>query len=1375
MADAKVSLYPMVPRHVTGQYLLQGIPGVPGIKSAECSEQGIFKIAAPEVGMWRLQVTAPGFVGAQIRLTPLLDPVDLEPVTLAPDRGLEIRVLDEQDRPVAEAAVVAYRRTPSRRESHQVGSDYAVPVWHSAPFLGRTDESGWARIPAAEQDAVTLQVVAQGFIQRLTSVRRLSDRPSTVRLERGVSTPIKVLDTQGRPVAGVLVFQQGQPYPVAETGADGSAGLSMPTEGTSAFNLTLSTLKGRWGSFSMDVALGDRGGSENQGEPNAMELVLSPPTSVRGKVIERIDQEPVPGALVWDGRFYGRAIRADRNGEFEIHLPSDEGWLSTGLNGYRPISGSTALRHLRIAGKGDLASITLELQPIAFVSGQVVNAQGEGMPGVRVVPIPFQYRLVKEQRDGKGITTGEDGAFVLPRLLAGANYRVLLSDPVPRPKGGDSESAKVLSADTWIELGTLEPGERREGLIWTLDPARPGEGWVVDEQGSPVVGAEVTLLQSSGFRDWGGNVAELPPDVFTASTDVEGRYHFPNLPAARYDLAVKASGLAPTRVPGIELPVEELSLAGPWGLGTVTLGPSVSLIGKVQDEQGRGIEGAEIQTRPTYLEMRIWRNDDMSKLESDGQGRFRVDDLAPGQTLGLSVQAQGYISKEISIVEAPQDDLRVTLIRGSRLTGRVVDTSGWPVTAAQVQLQQDSMDHMGRFGSSTAVDDEGKFIFEAVSPGPATLEAQSDHKLGQFRSIEIPPAGSEPLHVEIVLQDGAVVSGRVTTDQGDPVPGAYLSAMSKEPNRQSHSPNSGMSDAEGLFELRGLPEGRMVITAFREPYLNASEEIEVTGEPSFVEIVFESGHLVTGRVLNESGEAVAGAEVSFQNEEKGHGIQVTTDSDGLFQSKQLAVGKYKAKASIDFGRFSSEEVELEILGPISGLELVISEDGGGARVSGRIEGLELDELSKVTIRAQGPNFRQGRVSYDGRYEILGLGPGEWRIVAQLNVDGRSAQGVVTLTEGQSEGTLDLEFRPGFELRGIVRINDKPAESMVAMLAGSGEQQSGRNTWTHHDGTFVFRDLEAGDYRLTLFNMNGFRVERDLTIDGDREITIEPRTARVAGKVVDASGEALGNSAVMLYPAAGSMQPVSRSARGDGRFDFPAVEEGEWVLVTRRSGYREHRLPLQVQTGAEVSDASGQAADSGGLQNLEIRLESASVFRFEAKDAAGNAVTPLHYVVTNDSGERVDGGFLHDALGRFRIDTVPPGTWQLWLQRGLGALQAFPMTVPAESGSDGAPEASQAGASPLLVLSTVAPVSLTSASGLLNRSVTLSVVAQDGRALPMSFDFQGNLAESGVMKTGGVLYLPLGTWTVRLQGDDGAVIEQVLVLGSSETPATLTVP
>ena len=1375
LADAQVSLYPMVPRHVTGQYLLQGIPGVPSIKSVDCSEQGLFKIAAPEVGMWRLQVSAPGYVGAQIRLTPLLESVHLEPVSLEVDRGLEVRVLDERDQPVVGAGVVAYRRTPSRRESHQVGSDYPVPVWHSAPFLGRADESGWIRIPSAEKDAITLQVVAQGFAQKLTPVQRLSDRPTPVRLEKGVSTPLKVLDNQGRPVAGVLVFQQRQPYPVAETGADGSAKLSMPAKDTSALNLTLSTLDGRWGSYSMDVELGDRKGSSGPAEPKTMELVLSPSTSVRGIVIDRVGREAVPGALVWDDRFYGRAVRAGQTGEFEIALPSDEGWLSTGLTGYRPLATSTALRHLRAAGRGDLASVTLELQPIALVSGQVVNAQGEGVKGVKVVPIPSRHRLGRDQGDKKGMATGEDGAFTLPRLLAGVNYRVLLSDTETLPVNDDPEKPRVLSADTWVELASLEPGERREGLVWTLDPARHGEGWVVDEHGSPVVGAEVTLRRSSGFRDFQFNVAQLPPDVFKVSTDAEGRFHILNLPAARYDLSVKGSNFAPTRVPGIELPVEELSLAGPWDLGTVTLGEAVALRGKVEDEQGRGIEGAEVNARPTHLVSGFWNSDDLLKLETDAEGKFSFDDLAPGQAFSISVRAEGYLSREITIVKAPQDDLKVTLSKGARLTGRVIDTSGWPVIDAQVQVQQESLRHMGHFGSTTAVDEDGRFTFESVSPGPANLEVQSDQKLGQVRSIEVPLPGGEDLHVEIVLEDGATVSGRVTTDQGDPVPGAFLTSMSREPSRQYRSHNSGMTDAEGLFELRGLSEGRVVITAFREPYLNASEEVEVTDGSNFVEIVFETGHPVTGRVSGEDGQAIVGAEVSFQNHEKGHGVEVMTDSDGLFQVKQLATGKYKARASKDYGRLSSEEVEIEILGPTSGLEFVISENGGAARVTGRIEGLELDELSRVTLRAQGSSYREGRVDYDGRYEILGLAPGEWRIVAQLNLDGRSAQGVVTLEEGQTEATLDLEFRPGFELRGTVRLNGKPAESMVAMLTAPGEQQGARNTWTHHDGTFLFRDLEAGDYQLIIFNMTGFRLQRDISIDGDREITIEPRTARVAGRVLNASGEPVGGSAVLLYPNGEGWQPVSRSTRSDGRFDFPAVEEGDWVLVTRRSGYREHRLPIQVQSGGEVSDEAAQGANLGGLENLEIQLESAAVFRFEAKDASGQAVTTLHYVVTSASGERVDGGFVHDALGRFRIDTVPPGTWQLWLQKGLGALQAFPITASSDPGSDGSSEASQAGPAQSLVLQSAVPVSLTSGPGLLNHPFTLSVVGQEGSALPISTDLQGKVAESGELKTGGTLYLPLGTWTVRMQGGDGAVVEQVLVLGSPETPAELVVP
>ncbi len=1370
LARAEVTLYPMVPRHVTGQYLLKGVPGVPKIGSTTSSEDGLFKIAAPEIGMWRLQVSASGFVPAQIRLTPLLEFAELEPVRLAEDHGLQVRILDEGDRPVSGAAVVVYRRTPSRRESDHVGADYPVPIWHTAPFLGRSDESGWLRIPSAERDQATLQVVAEGFVQRVGSVERLADRPSPFRLERGTSAPVKTIDALGRPAEGVLIFLEGQPYPVAETGSDGVAVLSLPSttdspaSASKAQQITLSTLDGQWGSYPLGIDLNLEQGSTDVSDPAPLELVLLPPTRVRGKVIEPLAQQPVPGALVWDSRFYGRAIRAGRGGEFEIALPSDEGWLSAGRDGYRPISGGTALRHLRSVGTGDLGSVTLELQPIAQVSGQVLNAQGEGVEGVKILPIPARFRLSRVQEGKKGVVTGEGGAFILPRLLAGIAYQVLLAGDEIQDRGGeDPQEPRVLSADTWIELGALEPGESREGLIWTLDPARHGEGWVIDEQGVPVIGAEVSLRRSSGYQQEPWKIARVPPDVFDASTDAEGHYRLPNLPASRYDLWVKGSGFAPTRVPGIELPAEELNLPGPWDLGTVTLGPSVSVRGKIQDEQGRGIEGAEIQANPTRTLLGHWDNEVLLKLESDAEGEFSLDDLAPSQTLSISVQAEGYLRLEVAIVQAPQDDLRLTLKQGSRLTGRVVDVSGWPVTDAQVQLQQEALGHAGRFAGGTHVKDDGSFVFESVAPGTAQLEVQSDSKLGHLRSIQIPPAGEEPLHVEVVLEDGASVSGRVTTDKGDPVAGAFLNAMSRELNRQSFSPASGLTDAEGRFELRGLPEGWVKITAYREPYVDTSEEIEVTNESNYVDLVFETGHVVTGRVVAEDGSGIAGVTVWFRDEE-GRGLQATTDSEGLFVFSQLVTGKYKAKASKEYGRLSSEEVEIEILGPMDGIELVISEIGG-ARVTGRIDGLDLDELSRVQVRALGPTYREGRVDYEGRYEIVGLGAGEWRITAQLDLDGRSVQGNLVLAEGQTEGTLDLEFKPGFELRGTVRINGKPPESLVAMLAAQGEPRGGRNTWTHHDGSFTFRDLEAGKYRLTLFSMTGFRLERDVTIDGDREIVIEPSTAKVAGRVVDANDEPLGAAAVLLLQS-GNPHPLSSTSRSDGRFTFPAVEAGEWELVIRRFGYRESRRAIRVEGGEDIDSVEG----GSDLENLVIRLESAAVYQFEVRDPSGQAVTTLHYVVTDASGTRVDGGFLGGALGRFRIDTTPAGTWQLWLQKGTGAMQVFPMVV-----NDNPSGEEVAAAVQPLVLQPAVYVSLKSDSGLLSSPYTLSVAGQDGRALQLSTDLRGSIGEGTVVRTGEGLFLPLGTWTVRIQGGEGLVEEQVLVLTASDSPAALTVP
>src|SRR4051812_42385836 len=109
VARARGAPLPFLPPHEEGKLTLPGGLEPPlgtGAAGALSDARGSFRIVAPVSGMWRLAVQAPGFVPMEYPLAPLTEEIDLPPVELLRDAGIEVKVLDEKGKPVAGAKVL---------------------------------------------------------------------------------------------------------------------------------------------------------------------------------------------------------------------------------------------------------------------------------------------------------------------------------------------------------------------------------------------------------------------------------------------------------------------------------------------------------------------------------------------------------------------------------------------------------------------------------------------------------------------------------------------------------------------------------------------------------------------------------------------------------------------------------------------------------------------------------------------------------------------------------------------------------------------------------------------------------------------------------------------------------------------------------------------------------------------------------------------------------------------------------------------------------------------------------------------------------------------------------------------------------------------
>jgi hypothetical protein len=158
-------------------------------------------------------------------------------------------------------------------------------------------------------------------------------------------------------------------------------------------------------------------------------------------------------------------------------------------------------------------------------------------------------------------------------------------------------------------------------------------------------------------------------------------------------------------------------------------------------------------------------------------------------------------------------------------------TTGDPVVGAQVQLVQFGRRSTRSAPAPRAVTSQpdGSFVFDGVPPGTYSLMASAPNfAVARYKAagsslmmdiFNLQP-GSQMAGVVLSLQPYANLSGRVVDDTGQPVPHAGISAFVSVLMRgktQLQPREVATSDDSGKFELKGVPNGKVYISASPAP------------------------------------------------------------------------------------------------------------------------------------------------------------------------------------------------------------------------------------------------------------------------------------------------------------------------------------------------------------------------------------------------------------------------------------------------------------------------------------------------------------------------------------------------------------------------------
>ena len=780
--------------------------------------------------------------------------------------------------------------------------------------------------------------------------------------------------------------------------------------------------------------------------------------------------------------------------------------------------------------------------------GRATKNRTQAFAGAEVlVSVVRGYEGPGETLVRQSVRAGDDGRFSLALDAPQGAVRVRA--------GGELDGYLCYGSEELVLAGAPAP-ESLRASFYALDIVLRGR--VVDTEGAPIRAAHVqghgraAVETDADGRFTLGTSSALDSTWLTAWAE--------GFSESRTTLAAHAAG----EVNGLEL----------------RLAPCAVLHGRVVDENGAGLEGAEVHCWPTGH----------AETKSGAGGKFTLPGVpAHADWLSVSASLAGYAHARSAFPEGklPAEELVLTLARGAELSGVVVDDTGRPQPGAEVFTgpSRSDIDSLRALAG-----DEGRFSIRDVPRTTRKLRAEFAGFAPAALDLEL-SAGNSPRALTLVLKRGRSASGVVVDERGAPLEGVNVYA------RRDYEYLQGLeaqTDREGKFTLAGLPDVRLLALEFvASGYARRTLPLEGTPLDGLRVVLARAGALA-GRVLDaRTGKPVEAFRVRFvraklEPGERELGSYEATWGE-LGHEFHSSEGAWSTQGS-DFE--AGLVVGLEIRAPGYGPSLVphalFSLDpertpievrlDGGARLSGRV----LDKLRGVPIagarvrhvsaEVQAGAWMWAAAAPDS--ETLSDASGAFAFEA-LPLEPLSlcveAPGFAPLLEGpiaiDAHGAeRSLELVPGATLRGVLRSAEGAplAHETISVFAQGGSMGSSMRSWsleTDAQGRFELADLAPAQYtaaRMLKFDLGGVNdLSQALDVSEARVYELELRphgSGRVSGTLQcsDALPEWASIDAELSQP--GSNSSIWRAALAhQGHFEFEGLEAGHWRLMAREWG------------------------------------------------------------------------------------------------------------------------------------------------------------------------------------------------------------------------------